>query len=230
MSQFDTIVQRTIKLIRQVAGSSVQTYSQPLIEDMVNQAFDFVNAKRFWDQYTRWSLTNALNGTTGIIVNSLKEAADEIITWADIEAVLPDEGSDKKLPHLPKHVNPARLTGTRAMYIEGLPASHPDFATHVIQFWPKASTGNFSIRHRYRPKPIFIDDDEIHFDELMMVYAATYLYLKDDGAVPDMVDEYKTLFDIRFRDITMNEDGNTDIPIRDSDKYPSRNAPITEWH
>lgn len=227
MAQFDLVVLRVIKLIRQVSGSSVQTYSQPLVEDFVNQAFDFVMLKDWWGAYTRWSQVS-LDGVTGVITTDLA-ATDEVITWKDIKMILPATNYKKKLPKLRSGLNPFLLTGTTALYAEPLPASHAQFAKRVIQIWPKTAVDDLAIRYRFRPKATFSSTDEIHLDELMLAYAATYLYLKDDGSVPDMTDDYKNLFDIRYRDLIKAEQGNIEGEIPGVDGYPENNGYMTEW-
>lgn len=228
MAQFDLIVQRVIKLIRQVAGTSVQVYSQPVVEDFVNQAFQFVLSKDWWPQYMRWAQFT-LNGTTGVSTTSLKAAAAEIITFEDIRIVHSDTMQWKPIPRLRSDINPFKLTGTAALYVEALPASHADVATKIAQFWPKTATDALVMHHRFRPKETFIDTDKIYLDELMLTYAAVYMYLKDDGSVPDMVDEYKNLFDIRYRDI-VKASGNMGVEMRNIDSYPGTAGIPLEWH
>lgn len=229
---FSLLVTNVTQLLRQVAGQSVQTYSEGLIQKFVNDAFDFCHKKHFWHQYSRWTdPAVTLDGTTGVITTDLIANSNEIIEWNDIEAVWPaiELTERRRIPRLPRNRNPLSLpASTYPSFVEPLGSAHARFASRVFQIWPKSATGDLVVHYRFKPKALFIEDDAIYLDRIMLEYAATYLYLKDDGAVPDMVDEYKNLFDVRFRDI-LKADDNLPIEVKGVDSYPMTGGIPSEW-
>lgn len=218
MDTFATLVQRAIKVIGEVDGTSVQTYSQPRVEEALRQIFDLAFRKSWWDQYCFWYEV-ALDGTLGLIsTDSLTSVKD----FRDVKAIIP-ENQDRALPRLPYGVNPFNLTGSTVMYYEPLINSHPSFAGRMFQFWPKTAVGNLKIRARILPT--LVDETIMYLDTNMLVNGAAWMILEDEDINPNAAQLRKTLFNEFFESIQKNE---ADQPIENINSSGDRRF-LTEW-
>ena len=189
--------------IGEVAGSSVQLYSEDTILRRIRRVFDLVFKRRFWAQYSKWYQVS-LAGSGGLIDSS---DLQYIKDFDDIRAVFRD-GEDTPLPLLPSSSNPYLLTGTKALYYESLSAVS-DLAniTKKIKIWPLAATGDLVIRAREYPyvegggQPI-VPNKTIYFDASLMVHGTCWMCLASEGLNSEDAQKHKELFDLRYSEIT----------------------------
>ncbi|MCI0557534.1 MAG: hypothetical protein MN733_03485 [Nitrososphaera sp.] len=216
MSTLTQITQRVIQSIGEVEGTSVQTYSEPRVEEAIIQTFELVFRKYWWPQYCKW-FQRTLDGTLGIVTASLSEIKD----FRDIRVVIPD-GEEKGIPQLPWGKNPFNLTGTKPRYYEALDSSNANF-TRRLQFWPKTATGDVFIYARLLPT--IIAETELYLDDKLLINGAAWIILEDEDINPNAAQLRKDLFEENFAAI-MKELGQQPIenPNRDSSQRY-----LSEW-
>jgi hypothetical protein len=226
MATLQDIATEVIRKVHQVAGSSVQLYSEELVEGFVNDAFDIIFKKIFYPGYTHYAQLT-IDGTTGKPTTNL--ATDpEVMSFDDIQYVLPED-RNKPLPILPAMFNPYTIGGNVSQYIEALTVADSDYATKLFRVWPLTATDSVVVRYRKKPKPTFVPTDEIYMDKVMLVYASVWQYMKDDGTIPEMTDEYRNLFNDRYEAIT-NGFRAQGVEYRDGVNYGGGYHEQSEWY
>ena len=201
MTTVADITDDVVKRLHQVSGTSVQTYSEPVIEELVVDTFNLLHAKEWWPEYMRWS-SQDLDGSTGVIDTDIL-TSPEFASFGDIRGVWLD-GENDPIPRLSEHENPYEYSGTRPLFLEALAASATNQSTRLFRVWPLASTGTLYIHHRFRTRERLQSTDDVYLDRDLLMYGAVAAYLADDGSMPDMLDRYERKFDVRYRDITAN--------------------------
>lgn len=201
------------KAIYQSAGPSVQLYSQDIIMQHLQDAFDHIFTKRWWPQF-RVRETLTLDGTTGYPTTPLVH----IKLYEDIRYVYPDIGSRplSKLPLATNVLSNGFNNGTTARWIEG-------DATNIFRVYPAGATGQVSVVGRERPDP-FIITDPVPIDPTLMKHFAAWSYFTDDGSNPGSAEKHRGLFETRlaqFEDDSFNEPVMLD---------PSSTRVPTEWN
>lgn len=196
---FNEIVQAVIRKLSLVPGSSTQIYAEDIITTFVQDAFDELFAKAWWDAYME-RVTATLDGTSGLVTTTLTD----IENYSDIRYVYRAD-SDIALPRLPtENFNPIyRLSaGSTPKYIE---PNYADTDKHFI-VWPKTATGDVDILYRKRPADFVLSSsDDITFDSLLLEDYATYMYLEDDGTNPGATEKYKIKAENRLSQLMDNE-------------------------
>ena len=225
MATLQELASEVIQKVHQVAGSGVQTYSEDIVNGFVNDAFDMVFKKVFYPSYKYYTQV-VIDGTTGKPTTDLA-SGNEFMRFDDIGYVT-RSGDIKPLPLLPQHHNPYEIGGNVAQYVEALNISDAAFATKIFRIWPLTATDTVTLLYRKKPKEIFIPTDEIYMDKLMLVYAAVWMYMKDDGTIPEMTDEYRNLFNSRFEMIT-NGMGAQGYEYRDGVNFGGGYREQSEW-
>lgn len=181
--------------IGEVAGDSVQIYSEDRILDKLKQCFNLVYTKYGWPHYTEW-MELSLDGTTGKITTN----AFQNVKGPEDLLFITRAGENKQLGLLPSDVNPFVLSGTNIAYMSYLPVTDSDYGNKIIQFWPKTATQDVVVKARIYPTT-FNSNTELWLDEDMLVYGTSWMILADEGLNPDSVDKNKELFDMRYGDI-----------------------------
>lgn len=213
MATFNDIIQKVIVRVSQVPGTSVQTYAESRIGDMVQHKFDVLFDDFWWPQFQNW-ITGTLDGTLGVVTADLTNL---IRRWQDIKRVFYDVDM-VPLPQIPISVNPFSLSaGGRPRFIDPYPAD----ASKVFRVWPNDATGTLRINYRTKPTN-FVTTDTVDFDDQVLILGATYDYLEDDGTNPGATEKFRTMFEQRLRQLktTSSEqpiplDGRTEfIPTR----------------
>ena len=214
-----------IELIHQVSGTSVQTYSQDIIENHINKVFNMLHQKLWWSEYMRWA-SPVLDESTGVVTSNLV-TAPEYMRWRDIRIIVPD-GQRDAIPRLPMHVNPYELSGTVPLYVEPLNISDANFLTRVFKVWPLTATGTLRVHYRFRETENLATSSEVYMDNDLIVFGAVWAYLKDDGTFPEMTDEYKSLFDMRYKDV-LKGDGRLQTEGRYLNQHQGSGGIPTMW-
>lgn len=190
LSQLITNVQRSLY---QVAGISVQVYSQDNIAAMIQRAFDFVfddyDWKRFYtfEQYTLDEVT----GRATIPINTVFKEFD------DISKVFPFD-SDLPLSKLSSERNPAKYVGTS-------PIQYCADPINVIRVVPITAVGDIIVTGQMRPNA-FILTDIVPFNSDAIEMFACWQYSADDGANPTMTDKFQGLFETKLKQLKDNQD------------------------
>lgn len=195
---FKTLNQITddvVKRIGLVSGAAVQQYTEPQIKTGIQDAFDFLFRKRFWDHLTDWH-TYALDGTSGVIVGNLSSVCAE---FTDIQRI---ENSDQSVIVRGENTDYRHVQNTQAQYWTPIPytaGNNQPWQTKVIKFWPITATGDVSMRIRTHPG-VFSDADFVPFPQDIIGWAAAWMVLETDGLNPGNAGKAQALFDISYQD------------------------------
>lgn len=177
----------------QSAGPQVQIYSQDIIVQMIQRAFDAVFIKRYWSQFRKREV-RTLNGTTGTITAPLTF----IKQYSDIQYVFRD-GSQRPLPKLPTDFNTINFTGGTPKFVE------PSGDSNLINIYPLDSTGQILIVGRRCPDP-YAMDQTVEFDSTYLVNAVAWEYFVDDGSNPGSASKHQMLMETRLRQLEMDDE------------------------
>lgn len=199
MVLFDDVIQRVIRRISQVPGTSVQVYAEERIGDMVQHKFEVLFEEVWWNQFLHWK-TATLDGVTGVVTIDLSTLVNGnndpigLKRFEDIKKVIPGTRS-KGLKLFPESLNPDNLTGATPRYLEAVGDSEK-----VFRVLPITATGNLNIRYRARPADFALGDD-IDFDAQALILGAAYDYLEDDGTNPGATDKMAGFFEARVKQL-----------------------------
>lgn len=190
MATFEQLITRTITRLSMVPGFGVQTYAEDQIAEMIWHKFLVARDSLWWDDLMDYAmLTLDSNGVpTDNIVRTIPTTpiGDEIIInkYSDIQHAW--YGTDKlPLKAMPRRNNPA---ATRLDYAR-LKAPHPD---KVIRFY-NCNGGTVHVRYR-RFFEFFNAQDEVPFDEQLLILGSAWDYLEDDGSNPMQIEKFKNLY------------------------------------
>lgn len=214
---FDELVQVVVKVIGEVEGTSVNTYSIPRVETALRQIFELCFRKTWWPQYCKW-FQKALDGTLGIVTTDFEGVVD----FRDIRVIM-REKDEQPIPQLPKERNPFNITGTKVVYYEPLDVLNNVYDKRILQFWPKTATGNLIIHARLFPT--IVGGTKLYLDEGMLVNGAAWIILDDEGINPDAAQMRKDLFEEFWNAYKQSE---ADQPIENWNA-PRDTRYQTEW-
>lgn len=177
----------------QSAGPQVQIYSQSIITQMVQDAFDHFFLKRFWNQFRKRE-QRTLDGVTGQITAVPTFISD----YHDLEHVF-RENSDRPLPQLPHSLNTLNLSGATPKFIEA------SGDTKLFTVYPLTATGNVLLVGRRRPAQ-YAMEDVVEFDPLVLKHFAAWNYFCDDGANPASASKHQVLFEKRLKELELADE------------------------
>lgn len=201
------LVLNVYRKISLVSGASVQRYAQDVVLMYLQDTYDELFKKFWWDQF-RHREVMTLDGTTGTVTTDLSEKIKEP---DDIKAIFPEDGS-KSLSTPPGYYNPDLITGTRPLFFEKIAD-----ASKLFRILPVTSTGNVTVVYRTKPAPLNIEDAaKIPFDSLVLEYGAAHKYLVDDGSNPAQEQKFQNQFASRVIALTA---GHNDDPISMNPAY-----------
>lgn len=191
------LVQGVLKKVGLVTGTSVQTYTQPQIEASVQDGFDFMFRKRFWEHLSGWS-TYALDGTVGIVTTDL---TDIIKSLEDIKSIYIN-GTDQRVvrPRDREHLN---ISGANPLYYVPYTFGNDNFYTRVIRFYPNEATGSVDIYSRKHPGT-FATDSVVPLPSDMLEWCISWLLLETDGINPANAAKCQSMFDLVYQDFVSN--------------------------
>lgn len=189
MQQLTTDVE---KMLYDAAGPAVQVYSQDVLVQKINQAFDRCFSAKFWPQFLRREV-RTLNGTTGkttVPFTYIKE-------WGDVHSVF-RAGSTIPIVTMPESYNLLDLPATTVpRFVE------PSNDTTLFTIYPLASTEQIVVVGRERPTNAgnygFLE--VVPFDYLALEYLAAWEYAVDDAANGAMASKFETLFNSRMKQL-----------------------------
>lgn len=185
-----------------VSGSSVQTYTEPTVKEYIQNSFDHIFEKRFWDHLTSTTY-HTLDGVGGVITDAVVGVAGaEDIKWIRKE---PYTKSDK-IPYFRDGV-----FNTDLLAFTAIPYGDVGYSTKIVKFNPVDSAENIAIRARRRPDDFVQDEDVVPMDRLLIKHLTAALLLGVDGMNPGAQADQQSLFDDRYDTLVSNE---ADEPIQ----------------
>ena len=180
-----------------VAGTAVQTYSEPLIYAAIQTIFDLVFRKRFWDHLTDWS-QYTLDGVNGLFIDDIDTVCKG---FEDIEQIWIEDFARRVVK--PASVEHLQVTGADALYYTPIKfttsVGTDAFFKKVIRFWPNTATNTINIRMRTKPDK-FIPTDTVPFPSEIISMGAAWKVLDSDGINPPAAQQAQQLFDLMYRD------------------------------
>lgn len=189
------------RAIYQSAGSAVQLYSQDILMQQVQDAFDHIFIMEWWPQFRIREL-RTLDGTTGAPTVPLTY----ITQYDDIKAIFV-QNDPRALPVLTMNSSvlaPNFNIGDRARYMEGNVAT-------VFKLWPETATGQVSVVGRARPAAFAIDQT-VPFDSTLLKHYAAWAYFTDDDSNPTAAAKHQGLFETRLETIRIDSrNGNVEL-------------------
>ncbi len=187
------IVNNVITELGLVAGSAVQTYTEPQAALAVNRMFDYMLGKQEWDHLTTWDRFT-LDGTTGVVTGTFSGVRDA----NDILDVRP----------LRLRSTISRAVGTDHLDAQGNDAVYwspiawnAANVDKLIQFWPATATGTVDIKSLKRPEVFTAGDDVVPFDPLVIELGATWYVLQGDGLNAGNAEKVRVMFDLAYTDL-----------------------------
>lgn len=179
-------------MLYNAAGPSVQVYSQDVLAQKINQAFDRCFHAKFWPQFLKREV-RTLDGVTG----KVSAPFTYIKEWGDVQSVFRPNDT-RPIPTMPESFN-----------ILGLPATAiPKFlepADDATLFTVYPLTASQQIVAVGRAMPLntgnFALTSTVPFDYLALEYMAAWEYAVDDASNGAMAAKFQTLFDSRMKQL-----------------------------
>lgn len=182
----------------QVAGPNVQIYSEAIVQQLIQEAFDHCFTKRFWHHF-RARQQRTLDGVTGKVT-----VVPTILQYDDVQYVF-RQGQRRPLPVLPSMYNTLGMDGTTPRFVEA------SGDTSLIVVYPLTSTGDILITGRIRP-PAYTSGQTVAFDALCLKHYAAFSYFAADGANPAEAARQQAMFETRLKQLEL-DDQNFAIPL-----------------
>jgi hypothetical protein len=202
------------RMMYNAAGSAVQAYSQDVIAQKLNQAFDRVFGAKFWPQFLKREV-RTLDGVTGKTVTPFTT----IMEWGDVHSVF-RKNSANPIPTMPESYNLLDLpTSTIPRFIE------PSNDTTLFTIYPLTSTGDIVVVGRSRPALMgnYSLADVVPFDYLALEYLAVWECVVDEASNAAMAAKFEALFNSRMKELEDAAFDNIVMLNPRSDQIP------TEW-
>lgn len=190
------LIESVLNTLALVSGSSVQIYTEPIISEHINTAFDIVFKKRFWPHLT-FETYHELDGAAGVVTDNTIVLDD----LSDIQWV-------RKYPYTEENNIPyfkEGLFGTSQEGYTGIPYDDEaeQYETKRIKFNPLTLDVDICIRARRHPGEITSDATLVPMDYLLIQHFVSAALLDIDGMNPSAKarqdlyfnDRYKTLVD-----------------------------------
>jgi hypothetical protein len=183
MTLVSVLLSRVERRLGQLSGAGAQVYAQDVLLEHLTSAFTTTFDDHIWPDHMVW-VTSALDGVTGVATADLTAVKDSndrpmpLTSFLDILGVYP-EGARSALPNAPMGQVPDLITGSAPRYIIAYP-QRPDKVFRVLPF---TATGAVYINYSSKPDDIDLDTT-LYVDDELLIAAATYLYLADEGTNP----------------------------------------------
>ena len=194
------LVAEIITYMGLTAGSSVQLYDEPKVEQGIQQTFDWLFDKKCWDHLSNW-YTWTLDGTTGIVTTDLTAI---VRSWEHIQEMY--VGDTDRAIVLPQSREHLRVTGSYPIYYKPLVSSHANFLDGVFACYPIDATGDIDVYTKVKPAD-FDNDSLIPFPKNIMTFGTAWRLLASDGVNQDAADTAQRMFDEVFNEYTANIEG-----------------------
>jgi hypothetical protein len=192
------IMQKVLNELSLVSGTSVQIYTEPVINDYIQRAFDHLFTKYFWEHLTVTTM-HTLDGTAGVVTDSLI-GIDSLI---DIKWIREEPFREcNEINYFNDGIFDIGRTGYMAF-----PYTHPQYEDKKLQFFPKNVVKNILIRARRKP-PLFENNHIVPFDSLALIHLVSANALTVDGMNPAAQARQDGLFEDRYQTLISQESNN----------------------
>lgn len=194
---FTQITQDVIKRIGLVAGTGVQIYTEPQVEQGINDAFDFIFRKRYWEHLSDW-FTYTVDDSTGMFTNDI----DDVVKSHDDAKDFYETDTRRKIVQPVGNENQL-INNTSALYYTPVRYSTTSdaFSKKLWKFWPVGSTTSVTFFARCHPGYFDQPETIIPFPQDIIGWATTWLVLETDGLNPGAANKAQAMFDISYRDM-----------------------------
>lgn len=188
------LITDTQKLLHQASGLSVQIYSEDLLMQFLQHAFDHCFTAEFWPSFVRRE-TRTLDGVTGKTTTPFTLIKE----YKDIKSVF-RRNSQHPIVEMPLSFNLLDLPdGTIMQFMEGRTDAY------LFTAYPLGAVDEIVVVGRERPTNEFILTDTVPFDHLALIYYAAWSYLVDEAANGAAVAKYDGLFNTRMKELQDSE-------------------------
>lgn len=184
--------------LSQVPGLGTQLYSDARVQQLITTCFKLYSQEAWWPEMMQWSYP-VLDGVTGNVTGL------PFANYGDIRAVFPPTNvgyRGRPLPELSRDLNPQLILGNVPKFIEGKAISiNPNTKlsnNDPLQIYPITSTGTLAIHGRVMPALPFKVTDDVSLDDLLITWAACWMYMVDDGSNPASIQKFEMLADKRL--------------------------------
>lgn len=215
MSTFSDYITRVERRLAQLASPGAQVYAEEVILEHLISAFTVAFDDFDWPDYCKW-VTADLDGVTGVVTLDMQSLG--LVRFEDIVCIIPKDGNRQALRRPNSMLPPDTLTGNTPMFYDSVLLSRPD---KVFKVLPPEASGTLYIRYKCWPNNIDIDTP-IYMDPELMISAATFLYLQDDGSNPGAIETARAKYMSRNSKIAEQLS-----PIIDLSGSPR--GPVTWW-
>lgn len=188
----EALITETQQKLYQAAGPAVQVYSEDLLAQKLNEAFDRCFSAKFWPQFLKREV-RTLDGVTGKTTAPFTYVKE----WGDVHSVF-RSNSSVPIPTMPESYNLLGLpTGTAPRFIE------PSDDTTLFTIYPLTSTGQIVVVGRNRPANAgnFAATETVPFDYLALEYLAAWEYATDEASNAAMAVKFQSLFNNRMKQL-----------------------------
>lgn len=214
----EELIQDVIKLIGEVEGTSVQTYSEPRVSIALDHIFEVAFRKFWWPQYMRW-IEATLDGTLGIVTTDLTAILKDI---RDLRCIIPAD-QERALPLLPLFSNPFNMTGTKPRFFEALGVNDANFVSRTFRVWPMTAEGD--VKLHVRTFPTIIDTTTLYLDDKLLTNGASWLILDAEDVNPNAAHNCERMFNEIFANIMKSY---SELPLENT--VGNYGSYLTDWH
>ena len=199
---FDTVGNITTDVLHEltlVSGTSVQTYTEPMIVSGINKGFQFLFKKRFWTHLTE-TTQHLVDANSGLIVDaSIAIESIDDVQWVRKE---PFEKRDAL-----RYLDGEEWFDWMEESYESLSWNNPLYKTKLLRIYPFNINVPIRIRARRMPPRFASADDVVPFDNVCITHLVTANMLANDGVNPLGMQTQYGLFDQRYKDLLAAESG-----------------------
>lgn len=186
----DQLIQKCVLRLAQVGGTGVQVYAEDILAEMIQERFDELFDRFWWDDYmTYYVATLAADGT----VNEAIKTTQDLDRFTDIQHV-----HYKTQPHPLARIDSRTNRANYLKIATPIYIAPTTITDKVFQLLPYGSVGdNVTIAFRKRPTT-FIGTDTILLDNLLLIYGACYDYLEDDAGSQGSIGKFQDAYNARL--------------------------------
>lgn len=206
-------------LVREAEGISTSPYTDDYFARHINNAFDTLFERRFWDIHHREIDDVYQLGTNGLFyydVSGVDTEKNLLSIYRDVRHIqyIFQEGYTYPIPRLQRNVNPAMANEVCWQpYNTG---------NALLRIRPFVTTGNFIIHGRYREITYYEENDEIPFDRMTLAYASVEKYFIDEAANIEAAKKYSALAEARL--VQLENAEKPDVYSATIAQYPNVNS------
>lgn len=182
---------RTLSRLAQVSGGAVQTYSEPVLLEHMRYVYQQVFKNNFHSDWTH-EATWTLDGSTGVVTTLLDTIEHPLRRFNDIHWIAPDEDRVHRLTKPNDYADITKVTGDQAAHV--IPYNDPK---RIFKILPPTAVGDVYVVYRsspFDPNEAWSIEDEIDFDDDVLVTGAAFQYMETDGTNPDHTETLKGMF------------------------------------